>query len=131
MDVVKMDKNIFSGQSIAVDIDGTLLIGDYSYPSIGRPNTVLIDALNKFREHGGIVVIWTLREVNSPLGDILTPALQFLRKNGLTWDYVNENISSEIRKFNDDPRKVACTYYIDDRNIDTLTLIKKVYRSNV
>ena len=126
-----MDKNIFSGQSIAVDIDGTLLIGDYSYPSIGRPNTVLIDALNKFREHGGIVVIWTLREVNSPLGDILTPALQFLRKNGLTWDYVNENISSEIRKFNDDPRKVACTYYIDDRNIDTLTLIKKVYRSNV
>lgn len=122
---------IFEGESIAVDIDGTLLVGDYKYPQLGKPNTLLIDSLNKFREYGGIVVIWTLREKSSPLGDILTPALEFLKENGLTWDYVNENIPCEIRKYNDDPRKVATTYYIDDRNIDILTLVKKVNGSDV
>ena len=126
-----MDKDIFKGESVAVDIDGTLFIGDYTYPSLGTPNVVLIDILNRFREHGGIVVIWSLREKTSPLGDILTPALEYLKLCGLTWDYVNENIPSEVRKFNDDPRKVACTYYVDDRNIDTLSLAKKVYRSRV
>lgn len=120
----------FVGKSVAVDIDNTLFIGDYKYPGVGSPNLFLIDILNKFRDRGGIVIIYSLREVSSPLGDILTPALEYLKQNGLTWDYVNENIPSEVRKYNDDPRKIAATYYIDDRSIDILGFAKKVYGSD-
>ena len=116
----------FEGQSIGVDFDSTLSVGSYKYPGLGLPNIPLIDALNKFREEGGLVVIVTLREYTSPLGDILTPALDFLRDSGLCWDYVNENIPAEVRKFNDDPRKIATTYNIDDRNIDQLYFMKMV-----
>lgn len=129
--VMILKDRIFEGKSIAVDIDGTLFIGDYKYPNLGYLNTTLIECLNKFRELGGIVVIWSLREKTSPLGDILTPALDCLKQGGLEWDYVNENIPCEVRKYNDDPRKVATTYYIDDRSIDMLSLIKLVYGSDV
>lgn len=116
----------FTGKSIAVDIDGTLFIGNYKYPDLGEPNTILIDYLNRFRKLGGIVIIYSLREKTSPKGDILTCALDFLRSCGLQWDYVNENIPTEIRKYNNDPRKIAATYYIDDRSLDILSLIKLI-----
>lgn len=114
----------FEGQSVAVDIDSTLSIGDYKYPELGEPNIPLIKSLNRFREEGGVVVINTLRETGSPLGDILTPALEFLKENGLEWDYVNDNIPERIRKWNDNPRKIAATYHIDDRNIDPLSFMR-------
>lgn len=116
----------FEGKSIAVDIDSTLLIGHYDYPELGQPNLQLINSLNNFRAEGGIVVINTLREKTSPLGDILTPALNFLRENGLEWDYVNENIQAQIDKWGDDPRKLSCTYYLDDRNIGMLEFMRMV-----
>lgn len=56
----------FTGKSIAVDIDGTLFIGNYKYPDLGEPNTILIDYLNRFRKLGGIVIIYSLREKTSP-----------------------------------------------------------------
>ena len=116
----------FEGLSVGVDIDSTLLIGHYDYPGLGKPNTSLIESLNNFRAEGGVVVINTLREKTSPLGDILTPALDFLKENGLQWDYVNENIPERIAKWNDDPRKIAVTYNIDDRNIGMLEFMRMV-----
>ena len=44
----------FEGQSIAVDIDSTLLIGHYDYPDVGTPNMQLIDCLNRFMMKVGL-----------------------------------------------------------------------------
>lgn len=112
----------FEGQSIAVDIDSTLLIGHYDYPDIGKPNTVLIEHLNKFHDEGGIIILNTLREGD----ELLPPALEALNEAGLHWDYVNENIPERCEKWNADPRKIAATYYMDDRNIDMLSFCKLV-----
>jgi hypothetical protein len=111
----------FEGQSIAVDIDSTLLIGHYDYPDVGTPNMQLIDCLNRFHDEGGVIVLNTLRE-----GDLLPPALNLLNEAGLKYDYVNENISARIEKWGADPRKIAATYYMDDRNIDMLSFMKLV-----
>ncbi len=114
----------FEGQSVAVDIDSTLLIGDYKYPELGKPNFPLIESLNRFREQGGVVIINSLREDTSPLGNILTQALDYLKENGLVWDYVNDNDPNRSSKWNDNPRKIAATYYIDDRQIDSLSFMR-------
>lgn len=114
----------FEGQSVAVDIDSTLLIGDYKYPGLGKPNFPLIESLNRFREQGGVVIINSLREDTSPLGNILTQALDYLKENGLTWDYVNDNDPSRCGQWQDNPRKIACTYIIDDRSIDSLSFMR-------
>lgn len=111
----------FRGESIAVDIDSTLLIGHYNYPEPGEPNILLINSLNKFRELGGIVVLWTLRE-----GELLDPALKVLSEAGLKWDYVNENIPERMEKWGGDPRKIAVSYYMDDKNIGMLEFMKMV-----
>ena len=113
--------NRFKDQSIAVDIDSTLLIGHYDYPDVGAPNTMLIECLNRFHDEGGVIVLNTLRE-----GDLLIPALDVLNEAGLKYDYVNENIPARIKKWGADPRKIATTYYMDDRNIDMLTFMKMV-----
>ena len=111
----------FEGQSIAVDIDSTLLIGHYNYPEAGRPNMDLINSLNKFHDEGGTIVLWTLRE-----DELLPPALEVLDKAGLRYDYINENIPERTAKWGKDPRKVAASYYMDDKNIGMLEFMKMV-----
>lgn len=111
----------FDGQSIAVDIDSTLLIGHYDYPKTGEPNMALIECLNRFHDEGGTIVLWTLRE-----DELLEPALKVLNEVGLKYDYINENIPERTAKWGKDPRKVATTYIMDDRCIDMLHFMKMV-----
>lgn len=111
----------FEDQSIAVDIDSTLLIGHYNYPEAGRPNMDLINALNKFHDEGGTIVLWTLRE-----DELLPPALKVLDEAGLKYDYINENIPKRMAKWGKDPRKIAASYYMDDKNIGMLEFMKMV-----
>lgn len=117
----------FEGQSVAVDIDSTLLIGDYKYPELGKPNFPLIESLNRFREQGGVVIINSLREDTSPLGNILTQALGYLKENGLVWDYVNDNDPNRVARWGGvNTKKIAVDFNIDDRNIDSLSFMRMV-----
>ena len=45
---------------------------------------------------------------------------------GLKYDYVNENIPERTAKWGKDPRKVAASYYMDDKNIGMLEFMKMV-----
>lgn len=95
----------------AVDFDGTLCRGS-RYPTIGAPNYYLIEFLKERRNQGDIVILWTCRE-----GKLLEDAVNWCKKYGLEFDYINENTEQSKKTFGNDCRKIFANYYIDDRNM--------------
>ncbi len=91
-----------------VDFDGTISFGEW--PECGPPNRRLIKYLNKRKEKGDKLILWTCRE-----GEDLENAVRFCRDNGLEFDAVNDNIPETIAKYRNNSRKITCDYYIDDR----------------
>ena len=79
---------------IAVDFDGTLC--ENKYPKIGAANTALI--------------LWTCRQ-----GKQLENAVSWCKKQGLTFNTVNQNLKERIRAFHGDTRKISADIYIEDR----------------
>lgn len=89
---------------IAVDFDKTLSLG-VQYPHIGEPNTELISILNQLQTLNHTIILWTCRE-----GKELNEAVEWLKSQGLTPDYVNCNVPW----LGFDSRKIVADYYIDD-----------------
>lgn len=92
---------------IAVDFDGTLC--DDRFPEIGEPNLKLIEYLIKQSNLGNTLILWTCRT-----GIYLEEAINFCCKQGLKFDYINEN-TIEVRNRFGDARKVYADVYLDDR----------------
>lgn len=97
-----------SAKIYAVDFDGTITIHS-RYPDLGEPNTELIKWLNNEKKDGAKLILWTCRT-----GRLLNEAVDFCRRNGLTFDAVNENLPEIQEKFGEDQRKVFAHLYIDD-----------------
>lgn len=93
---------------IAVDFDGCLSNG--KWPGIGEPNVRLIRWLNRQRQNGCKIILWTCRS-----GDDLSTAVEACIKWGLRPDAVNENIHDDVTHFGSDCRKVFADLYIDDK----------------
>ncbi len=89
---------------IAVDFDKTLSLGAH-YPYIGEPNTELISILNQLQALNHTIILWTCRESKE-----LNEAVEWLKTQGLTPDYVNCNVPW----LGFDCRKIVADYYIDD-----------------
>ena len=100
----------------AVDFDGTLC----RFPAIGNPNYYLIEFLKEKRNQGDIVILWTCRE-----GRLLEDAVEWCKKYGLEFDYINENTKENIEKFKNNSRKIFANYYIDDKNMTVNDLTVK------
>jgi hypothetical protein len=94
----------------AVDFDGTLCKN--MFPEIGEPKQKIIDFCIRKREEGHKLILWTCRA-----GKQLEEAVQWCNEHGLFFHTVNENLADQIVKYNNDPRKIGATYFIDDRNI--------------
>lgn len=103
----------------AVDFDGTLCRGS-RYPTIGQPNYYLIEFLKERRNQGDTVILWTCRE-----GKLLEDAVNWCKKYGLEFDYINENTEHNKKKFKNDCRKIYADYYIDDHNMTVNDLTVK------
>lgn len=88
---------------IAVDFDGTLVFAD------GAPNYELILALQKAKERGHPLILWTCRE-----GEQLQEAVAWCHQFRLHFDAVNDNLLS-VKKSYCDSRKIVADLYIDDR----------------
>ena len=95
---------------IAVDFDGTLCKN--LYPAIGEPNRLIIDELHLLQKYRNCdLILWTCR-----IGKALDEAVDWCKKQGLRFDYINENAPFVIKKYGLDCRKVSADYYIDDKS---------------
>lgn len=93
---------------VAVDFDGTLCTNNY--PNIGAPIQQTIRYIKRERLNGSIIVLWTCRQ-----GAQLAAAVDWCERQGLIFDYINENTPQNIAKYGGDTRKICADVYIDDR----------------
>jgi len=97
--------------TIAVDFDGTIV--EHEYPKIGKPVPFALDVLKRLKNEGHTLILWTVRD-----GKLLTEAVDYCEKNGLTFYAVNQNHPEEENL--EGSRKISTDIYIDDRNIGGL-----------
>lgn len=94
----------------AVDFDGTLCKN--MYPSIGSPNSSMINHIKSLQQAGNKVILWTCRT-----GEKLAQAVSWCKSQGIVFDKVNENLESSVATYGDDCRKIYADFYIDDKCI--------------
>lgn len=94
---------------IAVDFDGTLC--EDKYPDIGIPKDTFYN-IRHYKELGATLILNTCRN-----GELLRAAVEWCKRRGLTFDYVNENAPSRIKQYGGDTRKISADLYIDDKAI--------------
>ena len=94
---------------IAVDFDGTLAVTDY--PKIIKPINRVIHFCKTQQKLGATLILWTCRH-----GEALDEAVKWCKKQGLEFDYINENPPEKIAVYGDS-RKVYADMYLDDHNI--------------
>lgn len=103
-------KPVESKKIIAIDFDGTLHNGT-TYPFIGEPNTTLIDFIRE-NQNEYTFILWTMRE-----GVQLGFAKEWIKEQGIKFDYYNDNAPWLKEKYGNNPRKVYADYYVDDHNL--------------
>jgi hypothetical protein len=102
----------------AIDFDGTIVTN--KFPKIGEIKKDTISFMKKIHKAGHCIIIWTCRS-----GDLLEEMKEFLRKNKIPYDYINENPENS---FGDDTRKLFANYYIDDRAVNVEDIKKFKFR---
>ena len=90
--------------TICVDFDGTCV--EHAYPEIGELVPHAVRVLQKFKEDGHTLILYTMR---SGIG--LALAISFMGEQGVVFDHVNANPS---QKDWTNSQKVYADWYIDD-----------------
>lgn len=111
-----MKKNPY--RIIGVDFDGTLAVTKGTYPEIQEPIQEVIDYILEEQKKGAHLVLITMRE-----DEDLGIAVKWCKKQGIIFDAVNDNLSFMKDLFGNNPRKIFCTEYIDDRNLGGIEYI--------
>lgn len=93
---------------IAVDFDGTLAVTDY--PKIIKPISEVIEFCKLRQAKGDTIILWTCRH-----GKELDEAVKWCGKQGLFFDYINENPPDRVMVYGAS-RKVYADLYIDDHS---------------
>lgn len=95
---------------IAVDFDG--VVSASTYPAVGVAHVGAVDALRQLHEEGHRLILWTCRE-----GEDLLRAINWCLDSGIRWDNINCNDRDNIRKYENDTRKVYADLYVDDKQV--------------
>jgi hypothetical protein len=105
---------------VAIDFDGTIV--EDRFPEIGdlRPNAKW--AINSLRDEGYYTILWTSRS-----GMDLLRAVEFLTKEGIRFDAINESNPDNLAQYGKDTRKIFANIYIDDKTIYELPDWKEIY----
>lgn len=98
--------------TICVDFDGTIV--DHAFPEIGEAVPGALDWLTLFQEKGAKLILWTMRSDHQKYGNVLTQAMNYLRKNGIQIYAINMNPTQHT--WTDSPKAYA-DIYIDDAAI--------------
>lgn len=94
---------------LAIDFDGTIV--RHIFPLIGKLLPNAIDSLQKLKNAGFILILWTCRA-----GKQLEDAKSFCKQKKIPIDYYNEN-AKEINSWNLKSNKIYADFYIDDKGI--------------
>jgi len=97
---------------IAVDFDGTIV--EHRFPHIGPPVPGALEWLLTFQTLGAKLILNTIRDSGRPQkagGDVLAPALTYLKANHIKLFGMNEN--PDQKAWSKSP-KVYAHIYIDD-----------------
>lgn len=105
---------------IAVDFDGTLHSG--KFPEIGLPMPYAIDVMQKLKNDGHYLILWTCRS-----GDQLTEAINWLREKDIPFDRVNDHNPESKRYYGSNSRKVYAHLYIEDKQVGELPMWTEIY----
>lgn len=97
-------------QVISVDFDGTLV--NDRWPKIGAPDKEMIKAFIELKKKGFTIILNTCRQ-----GDDLREAVDYLKRKGLTFHYINENASKGYRGLSE-CRKIFADVHYDDRSFN-------------
>ena len=111
----------YKSNVIAVDFDGTMAFNSWPLSDSTKINMVLLHWLQKRKEMGDIIILWSCREnyggkwyEDHPY---LNDALQFCHRNGFFFDNVNKNEDEADDERHLYGRKISADFYIDDRAI--------------
>lgn len=104
---------------IAVDFDGTLC--EDKYPEIGKPNKIMIQVIQRAKDSGDKIILWTCRN-----GEALDKAAEWCKQQGLEFDAINENLPEIQEKWGGDTRKVWADVYIDDKAISENSIWRNI-----
>lgn len=99
------------GKIAAIDFDGTLVTEDY--PFIGSPILKTIRYVKMLKDTGWKLILWTCRT-----GGELEEAVEFCKKQGITFDAVNESLPISKARYGRNPRKILADIFIDDRALN-------------
>jgi len=94
---------------IAVDLDGVILEFDKwkGHKHFGKPIPGAREALEKLKELGFVIVIWTTR-------DNVDDIARVLKEHNIPFDYINENPFQPP----DCSNKIYADVYVDDRAVE-------------
>jgi hypothetical protein len=106
---------------IAVDFDGTLHTG--AYPSIGDMRPGAREYMQKLKEDGHFLIIWTCRE-----DAVLLEAINWLLSQDIPFDRVNDHEPENKAMYGGTTRKIYADLYIDDKQIGGLPSWEEIYR---
>jgi len=105
---------------IAVDFDGTIV--EDAYPKIGSPKIFAFETIKELQKDGHRIILWTYR-----YGEKLQDAVDFCKKNGVTFYAVNNSYPEEdfAGKMS---RKINADLFIDDRNLGGMLGWGEIYK---
>jgi len=106
---------------IAVDFDGTLHTGK-EWPEIGAPVPYAIEAMQRLKEEGHRLIIWTCRG-----GEYQIDMIDWLLEHGIPFDAINEHDSDALKSFPYESRKVYADVYIDNQNLGGIPSWIEIY----
>jgi hypothetical protein len=107
---------------IAIDFDGTIV--EDKFPAIGELKEGARSVINALKQEGYFIIIWTCRTAEKML-----EAENFLRKEGVLFDAINENSPMNLAKYSGrDTRKVYAHVYIDDNAVTPLPHWNEIYQ---
>lgn len=115
-----MEKN--KHRIIGIDFDGTLS-KTVDFPNPGEPIKEVIDYVKQAQSEGAYIILITMREEEE-----LVLALNWCKEQDLEFDAINDNVQHVKDFFNNNPRKIFVTEYLDDRNIGGIEVILQEIR---
>ena len=95
---------------IAIDFDGTICRS--TFPAIEGTMPGAKEVITRLHEQGHYLIIWTCRT-----GQNLLDAVNWMLKEGIPFDRVNDHNPDNLARYGDGGKKVYAHCYIDDKNL--------------